>query len=160
MDASSLATLTYEVFTGKAPTGAGMDYLVAPDGANSNNLNSAYYQSFSLENRYINFAANLGKVGEGATGLAAKYGGESLFDASRDAYQTIFSSAAADAKVHLLFNPTFQVGGGALSREDFFAYYGQDGAEGICPRTAILGWLLCEAAKAPVGVYAQSTDAF
>jgi serralysin len=44
---SAVAALSYQFFTGKTPTAAGMDYLVAPDGANPNNLNSAYYQAFT-----------------------------------------------------------------------------------------------------------------
>jgi len=60
---SSVATLSYQFFTGSTPSAAGMDYLLSPKGINSNNLNSDYYQSFSLENRYINFSVNLGKFG-------------------------------------------------------------------------------------------------
>ena len=59
---TSVATLSYEFFTGKIPSSAGYDFLVSPTGANASNLNSAYYQSFALENRYINFAVNLGKA--------------------------------------------------------------------------------------------------
>ena len=53
-----------------------MDFLVSPTGPNGNNLNSAYYQSFNLENRYINFAVNLGKLGEGKIQFEAAYGGD------------------------------------------------------------------------------------
>ena len=89
---TSVATLAYEFFTGKIPSLAGVDYLVSPTGPNTNNLNSAYYQSFNLENRYINFAVNLGKLGEGKDAFAAKYGAMSLFDATREAYKTIFGA--------------------------------------------------------------------
>lgn len=47
---TSVATLAYQFFTGKVPSLAGMDYLVSPTGPNPNNLNSAYYQHFNLEN--------------------------------------------------------------------------------------------------------------
>ncbi|MFZ4604547.1 MAG: hypothetical protein ACOYM8_19085, partial [Caulobacterales bacterium] len=51
-DAStSVATLAYQFFTGKIPSAAGLEYLVSPTGPNANNINSPYYQSFTLENR-------------------------------------------------------------------------------------------------------------
>jgi Ca2+-binding RTX toxin-like protein len=91
---TSVATLSYQFFTGKIPGEAGIDYLVSPTGPNSNNINSAFYQSFSLENRYINFAVNLGKVGEGKDLFQATYGAKTLFEATRDAYAAIFGGDA------------------------------------------------------------------
>jgi Ca2+-binding RTX toxin-like protein len=157
---SSVATLSYEFFTGKAPSAGGMDFLVSPTGPNPNNLNAAYYQSFSLENRYINFAVNLGKVGEGNTAFTAKYGGLSLFEATRMAYATIFGDAPSDAKLHAILDPTTVLNGQTFSRSDYFAYYGQDGATGIGTKAAMVGYLLAEAEKADLGVYAKSNDAF
>jgi pimeloyl-ACP methyl ester carboxylesterase len=157
---TSVATLAYEFFTGSAPSAGGMDYLVSPTGPNPNNLNSAYFQSFSLENRYINFAVNLGKAGEGAAAFNAKYGGLSLFEATRTAYAAIFGEAPSDAKLHAILDPTTVLGGQTLSRADYFAYYGQDGANGIGAKAAMVGYLLAEAEKADLGVYAKSNDAF
>ena len=157
---SSVATLAYEFFTGRAPYASGMDYLVSPTGGNPNNLNAPYYQTFSLENRYINFGVNLGKLGEGAASFQAQYGSLDLFDATRQAYATIFGSAPSDAKLHDLLDPSFQLNGVTMSRAEYFAYYGQDGADGIGAKAAMVGWLLGEAAKADLGVYAQSNDAF
>ncbi|MGH1560733.1 hypothetical protein ACRAWD_29830 [Caulobacter segnis] len=52
-------------FTGKVPShGRRSTTWSRRLGPNGNNLNSAYYQSFNLENRYINFAVNLGRNGE------------------------------------------------------------------------------------------------
>jgi Ca2+-binding RTX toxin-like protein len=147
---TSVATLSYEFFTGKIPGQAGMDYLISPTGPNANNLNSAYYQSFNLENRYINFAVNLGKVGEGKDGFAAHYGSLSLFDAAREAYRTIFGGTPTDAKVHALID----------GRVDYFASYGGDGASGIGTKAAMVGWLLAEAVKADVGVMAKANGAW
>jgi Ca2+-binding RTX toxin-like protein len=147
---TSVATMAYQFFTGKIPGSAGIDYLVSATGPNANNLNSAYYQSFNLENRYINFAVNLGKVGEGKDAFLAKYGAMSLFDATREAYKTIFGGTPTDAKVHLLID----------SRVDYFAAYGGDGATGIGTKAAMVGWLLGEAAKADVGMYSKANDAF
>ncbi len=147
---TTVATLAYQFFTGKIPGSAGIDYLVSTTGPNPNNLNSAYYQSFNLENRYINFAVNLGKLGEGKDPFLAKYGAMSLFDATREAYKTIFGGAPTDAKVHALID----------TRVDYFASYGGDGATGIGTKAAMVGWLLGEAAKADVGMYAKASDAF
>nr|WP_295108326.1 hypothetical protein [uncultured Caulobacter sp.] len=147
---TSVATLAYAFFTGNIPGQAGIDYLVSPTGPNANNLNGAYYQSFNLENRYINFAVNLGKVGEGNVKFVAEYGSLSLFDATRKAYAAIFGGTPTDAKVHALID----------TRVDYFASYGGDGANGIGTKAAMVGWLLAEAVKADVGVMAKSNDAW
>lgn len=157
---SSVATLSYAFFTGKTPSAGGMDYLVSPTGPNANNLNSAYYQSFSLENRYINFAVNLGKQGEGKTQFLAQYGDLSLFEATRKAYATIFGAAPSDAKLHALLDPSFSLNGVTMTRSDYFASYGQDGANGLGTKAAMVGWLLAEAVKADIGMYANANDAF
>lgn len=157
---TSVATLSYQFFTGKIPSAAGIDYLVSPTGPNGNNINSAYYQSFSLENRYINFAVNLGKVGEGRDSFQSAYGAKTLFEATKEAYATIFGATPTDAKVHALLDPTFVLNGVTMSRADYFAYYGQDGANGLGTKAAMVGWLLSEAEKADVGMYARANAAF
>ncbi|MDR7229106.1 Ca2+-binding RTX toxin-like protein [Caulobacter sp. BE264] len=147
---TSVATLAYEFFTGKIPGEAGLNYLVAPTGPNPNNLNSAYYQTFNLENRYINFAVNLGKLGEGKEAFAAKYGALSMVDATREAYKTIFGAAPTDAKIHAMID----------TRVDYFAAYGGDGPNGVGTKAAMVGWLLAEAQKADLGVMVRSNDAW
>jgi serralysin len=137
-----------------------MDFLVSPTGPNANNINGPYYQSFTLENRYINFAVNLGKVGEGNAAFTAAYGAKTLFDATRDAYLKIFGSTPTDTKLHALLDPSFVLNGVTMTRSEYFAYYGQDGANGIGTKAAMVGWLLAEAVKADVGMYAKSNDAF
>lgn len=150
LSTSAVAVLAYQFFTGKTPTAAGMDFLVNPDGVNANNLNSGYYQSFNLENRYINFAVNLGKIGEGAAKFSADYGGLSLFEATRKAYATIFGLTPGDDKVRALVD----------GRVDYFTAYGQDGPDGQGTKAAMVGWLMAEASKAEIGVYAKSAGAF
>jgi Ca2+-binding RTX toxin-like protein len=157
---TSVATMSYQFFTGHAPSAAGMDYLVSGSGPNPNNLNAAYYQSFSMENRYINFAVNLGKAGEGRAQFEAQYGSLNLFDATRKAYEAIFGGAPSDAKVHALLDPVADLGGVTMTRAQYFAYYGQDGADGLGTKAAMVGWLLTEAVKADLGTYAKSNDAF
>lgn len=157
---ASVATLSYEFFTGQAPSAGGMDFLVSPAGPNVNNLNSAYYQTFGLENRYINFAVNLGKLGAGASSFLAHYGSLSLFEATRQAYATIFGAAPSDTKLHAILDPTTVLNGVTYSRSDYFAYYGLDGPNGIGTKAAMVGYLLAEAVKADLGTYALSNDAF
>ncbi|WP_454714773.1 hypothetical protein [Caulobacter segnis] len=157
---TSVATLSYQFFTGKIPGEPGIDYLVSPTGPNSNNINGSYYQGFSLENRYINFAVNLGKVGEGKAQFEAAYGTKTLFEATRDAYATIFGGTPTDAKVHALLDPSFSLNGVTMTRAEYFAYYGGDGPNGLGTKAAMVGWLLGEAEKADVGMYARSNAAF
>ncbi|MDO9246438.1 MAG: M10 family metallopeptidase C-terminal domain-containing protein, partial [Phenylobacterium sp.] len=157
---TSVATMSYEFFTGKIPTQLGIDYLISPAGPNINNLNSAYYQNFNLENRYINFAVNLGKFGEGRDAFAAAYGALNLFDATRQAYATIFGAAPTDAKLHALLEPSLVLNNVTMTRADYFAIYGQDGADGLGAKAAMVGWPLAEGQKADVGIYARANDAF
>ena len=147
-DASTaVATTSYAFFTGHTPGENGMDYLLSPIGPNPNNLNSAYYQSFNTENRYINFAVNLGRDGEGHAAFEAAYGGKTLFEATRAAYTVIFGSAPDDAKIHALID----------TRTDYFYAYGKTD---LGAKAAMAGWLLAEAMKADVGMYANSSNAY
>lgn len=148
---TSVATMNYQFFTGKIPSQGGIDYLVSPTGPNPNNLNSAYYQSFNLENRYINFAVNLGKIGEGNAKFTNEYGSLSLFEATRKAYGAIFGGTPNDAKVQALLS------GG---RDLYFEAYGKDGLNGIGTKAAMVGWLLAEAEKGDLGVMARSNAAW
>ena len=158
---SSVAILAYQFFTGSTPSSGGMDYLVSPTGPNANNLNSAYYQSFSLENRYINFAVNLGKAGAGQATFQAGYGSLSLADSLSKAYATIFGSTPSAGKIDILLNGMVPDGlGGTETRAQYFAFYGQDGLNGLGTKAAMVGWLLGEAVKADIGDYALSNDAF
>ncbi|MET0336282.1 MAG: hypothetical protein ABW063_00825 [Caulobacter sp.] len=148
---TSVATLSYLFFTGKIPGSAGIDYLVSPTGPNANNLNSAYFQSFNLENRYINFAVNLGRDGEGKAAFQTKYGALNLFDATKKAYGEIFGGTPTDAKVTALL---------AGGRDAYFASYGGDGVGGQGTKAAMVGWLLAEAEKGDLGVMARSNAAW
>jgi len=147
---TSVATLSYEFFTGKVPSQVGIDFLISPTGPNSTNLNSAYYAQFDTINRYINFAVNLGKNGEAKDSFLANYGALSLFEATRKAYGAIFGATPTDAKVHALID----------TRVDYLAYYGGDGATGIGTKAAMVGFLLAAAATEGVGVMARSNEAW
>jgi hypothetical protein len=95
---TSVASMSYQFFTGKVPSQVGVDFLISPTGPNSNNRNSAYYADFNTVNRYINVAVNLGKNGEGRAAFEAKYGALSLFDATKEAYKAIFGATPTDAR--------------------------------------------------------------
>ena len=157
---SAVASIAYEFFTGAAPSKGGFDYLVDPTGANANSLNSDYYKSFNLENRYINFAVNLGKLGDGKAQFAASYGPLNLFDATKAAYAVIFGGAPTDDQVHAILDTSLQSGGQTMTRADYFAVYGQDGPAGIGTKAAMVGWLLTEAVKADLGTYARADNAY
>jgi serralysin len=155
---TSVANLAYAFFTGAVPSQEGLDYLVSPTSPNTSNINSPYYQGFTLENRYINFAVNLGKLGEGKAHFTEAYGSRTLTETAKAAYTEIFGAAPSDAKLAALLGPLG--GSGTSTRADYLASYGGDGVDGIGTKAALVGWLLAEAVKADVGVYARSNDAF
>ncbi|WP_454761600.1 hypothetical protein [Caulobacter segnis] len=161
INSTSVASLAYAFFTGATPKMAGFDYLVSPTGSNPNNLNSAYYTASTAENRYINFAVNLGKLGEGQARFTAAYGALDLTASATKAYTEIFGFAPAAGKIDEILNAQVANGqGGTYTRADYFAYYGRDGLNGQGTKAAMVGWLLSEAAKADLGAYAKANDAF
>ena len=147
---TSVASMSYQFFTGKIPTSAGFDFLVSPTGPNPNSLNSPLYTKFDTVNRFINFAANLGKYGEAKDSFAASYGSLSLFDATKKAYAAIFGGTPTDAKVTQLLD----------GRVDYLASFTGDTATGIGTKAAMVGFLLAAAATENVGVMAKSNDAW
>lgn len=159
-DTTSVASLSYQFFTGATPSSGGFDYLVSPTGPNPNSLGSAYYQSFSIDNRYINFAVNLGAGGEGRAAFQAEYGGKTLFEATRTAYTEIFGGAPSDQKVRDLLDATVTSGGQTTSRAQYLALYGGDGLEGLGTKAAMVGFLLAVAAIEDVGTYGLSNEAY
>ncbi len=147
---TSVASMSYQFFTGQVPSFAGIDYLVNPTGPNPYNLNSAYYAKFDVVNRHINFAVNLGTQGEGRIPFEAKYGALSLFDATREAYKTIFGAAPTDAKLHQLLD----------TRVEFLAAAAGDSPTGLGTKAAMVGFLLAAAATENVGVIARANEAW
>ncbi len=147
---TSVAVLSYDFFTGSTPSSLGLDYLVSPTSTNTDNLNSAYYQSFSLENRYINFAVNLAKYGAGETAFAQTYGALSVFDATRLAYTQIFGVTPTDDKLHAVLD----------GRTGYFTALGGADPQSIGTKAAVDGWLLAEAVKAGQGTFATADQAY
>ena len=62
--------------------------------------------------------------------------------------------------MHALLDPTFNFNGQTITRADYFAIYGQDGVNGIGTKAAMVGWLMAEAEKADIGMYAKANAAF
>ncbi|WP_375269060.1 hypothetical protein [Phenylobacterium sp.] len=148
---TSVAVMAYQFFTGAIPTLAGLDYLVDPE-VNGNSLNSPYYTNFNQENRYINFAANLGLQGEGKAQFAADYGALSLREALTKAYVEIIgqtNEASIDA---------------IMGSKSYFEQIAQERIGGqsldLATKAAAIGYLLQEAVKSDVGVYAQALENF
>ncbi len=159
---TAVAVLTYQFFTGKIPSAAGMDYLVDSAG-NTSDLNDAYYANFNLENRYINFASNLGIAGEGAAAFAASYG-PLTFDQTVDlAYEKIIGSSfatqagidatasKANIKGRLAY---FQ----ALANANFPS--ANAATKDLAVKAGVIGYIMAEAMKADIGVYAIGANAF
>ncbi len=145
-DTTCVATLTYQFFTGKIPESGGLDYLVASTAGNERSLNSAYFQSFSMENRYINFAVNLARDGEGKAAFATRYAGLSFMEAGEEAYKTIFGA-----------RPAAEVSAVIEGRLDYFSALGGDG---LGAKAAMAGWLMAEAVKAEAGGLARANNAW
>ncbi|WP_369058074.1 matrixin family metalloprotease [Caulobacter sp. 73W] len=147
---TSVANLAYDFFTGRTPTASGLDFLIN-SADNAGDLNDPYYARFNIENRYINFAVNLGKLGEGRADFADDYGGLNLRQATDKAYEQIFGIDATDAKVTALLTS---------ARVAYFASYGGDGQNGTGTKAAMVGWLLAEAQKADAGPYVTANNRF
>lgn len=163
---TAVAVETYQFFTGRAPTTAGLTYLVNST-ANTSDLNDAYYSKFSQENRFINFSINLATgQGEGATAFAALYGGTSVSYAQvvASAYDKVIGNAAATAAgVDVSAAVTF------LSRQaniDYLTAFvkantGYTSASDIdlAVKAALIGEVLNAATVSGIGIYARATNA-
>lgn len=94
---TAVAVETYQFFTGRAPSVAGLTYLVNST-TNTNDLNDTYYSKFAQENRFINFSINLATgAGEGAAAFAAAYGSVSYAQTVASAYDKIIGNSVAAA---------------------------------------------------------------
>ena len=164
-DTTAVALLTYQFFTGKSPTKAGVDYLVHSD-ANPSDLSDAYYAKFNIENRYINFAANLGVNGDGAKDFAAKYGAMSFGDYVASIYETIIGSTYAKAAgVDVAAAVAYLVGTHdavlATARDAGMVTPNMTPAQvELAVKAAMAGLVMAAAVKADIGIYAASANNF
>ncbi|MDB5457897.1 MAG: rsaA, partial [Caulobacter sp.] len=153
---TAVAALSYQFFTSALPSAAGMSYLVNST-VNLTDLNDAYYSAFNLENRYINFASNLGVVGEGMTAFAAAYGAMTFDQVVDAAYEKIIGSAYANAPTAAKADiasrlPYFT----ALANQNFATQTQRD----LAIRAEVVGYIMAEGMKADVGIYAASMNKF
>lgn len=163
---TAVAIETYQFFTGKAPSADGLAYLVNST-TNTNDLNDAagVYAKFSAENRFINYAVDLGVNGEGAANFATLYGGTSVSyqQVVASAYDKIIGNATATAAgVDVNAAVAF------FSRQaniDFLkAYLTANGYTDatkldLAVKAALIGEILNAATVSGLGAYAASTAA-
>ncbi len=156
---TSVAALTYQFFTGETPNFAGLDYLVNST-TNANDLNDPSYQAFNTENRYINFAVNLGVAGEGRADFLRDFGSLTFGEAVAVAYNRIIgASQAAEAGVDV--SAAIANIAGRKAYFDANARAGAPAADAdLAAKAAMAGYIMAEAVKAKVGVYAQGLAGF
>jgi S-layer protein len=161
-----VAWQSYEFFTGLSPTKAGLDYLVSPAGGNTNNLNSAYYAQFNVENRYLNFAANLALGGDGAAAFASSFGGYTFAHFVDITYETIIGSSYATPAGINVANAKADI----VNRLPNFIQIAQDrglitstttaAQQDLAIKAEVVGYLLVEGVKADIGIYAAGANNF
>lgn len=88
-----LAAGIYQFFTGRIPEESGMEFLIDSN-ENPADLNDPYYAPFNIENRFINFANNLGSFGEGSASFQARFGSLTFEQTVRTAFEEIVGSQA------------------------------------------------------------------
>ena len=167
---TAVAVQSYQFFTGGTPSAAGLDYLVDSalnlndlnDPAVAGNLLVGQYAVLNTENRYINFAINLGAsaAGAGRANFLATYGTLSFRDVAAVAYETIIGTAAAQAAgVNVTAAIDF------LARPENEAYLrsfvtqrapGVDVELGI--RAALVGQIMSAGSTSDVGNYNAATE--
>ena len=156
---TAVALQSYQFFTGKTPTQGGLSYLVN-SASNTTDLNDAYYQGFSLENRYINFAQNLGIIGEGKASFTTTYSALTFAQTVQAAYEQIVGSTYATAAG---INPAAAIAD-ITSRQGYFQQVAAERMAGqnqdLAVKAAVVGYIMAEAIKADVGIYAAGVNNF
>lgn len=159
---TQVAVMSYGFLADLTLGTAGVDYLVSATGGNPNNLNSAYYASFNLENRFINFAVNLVKHGEAKQAFINAYGEfGTAYDTFQKAYRKLFGvEKPIDEVIAILSDDIPDGHGGTYTRGEYFVEIGGDGGNGLGTRAAMVGWLMAEAVKSGQGPYVEAVKAY
>ena len=159
---TQVAVMSYGFLANLSLGTAGLDYMVAATGANPNNLNSAYYAKFDTVNRYINFAVNLVKYGDGKQSFITEYGANGTSYATfQKAYLKLFGvEKPINDIVDLLSQDVPNGRGGTYTRGEYFAELGGDGGNGLGTRAAMVGWLMAAAAQENKGPYVEAMRAY
>ena len=150
-DNVKLTAAVYQFLTGRIPEAGGFEYLI-DSSVNNNDLNDPYYERFNQENRFINFANNVGAFGEGKQEFAAEFGSLSFEATIRKAYVEIFGQAKEDAiNFFLSAKPFYE----AVAQERVVpAGVSLD----MATKVVAIGSVLNEAVKSGVGTYATAVD--
>ena len=156
-----LVASTYQFFTGMVPNAGGFEFLI-DSVANTQDLNDAYYAAFNTENRYINFANNLGSFGEGIQAFESAFGSLTFEQTVRKAFEEIIGAQAVT-----------QSGGNPEASIQFFlgaaSFYGAVANERVvssgvsleqATKVVAIGSILNEAIKSDIGKYAEAISAF
>lgn len=144
-DTSMVALEAYQFFTGKTPTKLGMSYLI--DSAdNPNDLTDPYYAVFNVGNRFINFAVNLGRYGEGHAGFEKDYGTLSFEAAVAKAYEAIIGRGAATADGVDVDKAIAYI----VSQKDYFTALGKDD---LGAKAAMVGYVMYAGVEYTTGKY-------
>lgn len=150
-DNIKLAASVYQFLIDKIPSAAGFEYLI-DSSANNNDLNDPFYEQFNQENRYINFANNLGAFGEGKTAFSAAYGSSSFEQTVRSAYAEIIGENKEES-INFFLNAR--------------AFYQSVAQERVVPsgvsldlatKVVAIGSILNEAVKSGSGTYATAVE--
>ncbi len=159
---TQVAVLSYAFLADTSLSTAGADYLVAANGANPHNLNSAHYAPFNTVNRYINFAVSLVKGGEAKDAFIQEYGASgTAFDTFSKAYFKLFGVHKTQTEALEMLSEEVPNGrGGTYTRGEFFAEVGGDGGNGLGMRAAMVGWLMAVAAQENKGPYSEAMRAY
>lgn len=156
---TAVAETSYAFFSGLTPTADGLTYLVHSS-ANPGDLSDSYYASFNTENRYINFAANLGLHSDYAPAFAAIFGPESFDGAVRSAYDRIVGNAQAQAAG---INPELAINN-IEAQLPYFQQIAHERFAGdnfdLSTKLAAIAYILEEAVKANVGSYGVADQNF
>ncbi|WP_454714096.1 hypothetical protein [Caulobacter segnis] len=158
---TSVALTSYQFFTGKTPSQAGLKYLVnSSDNPSDLNDLGGIYAGMNFANRYINFAANLGLVGEGKATFATAYQGLSFADAVAKAYDAIIGVDYAKAKG---VDVAAALSGVVAAKAYFDGLAAQRMGgfdQDLAAKAGMVGYLISEGIKANVGIYARSVENF
>jgi hypothetical protein len=148
-----LVASTYQFFAGWVPLAEGFEYLIDSD-QNPNDLNDPYYDQFNRENRYINFASNLGTEGVGADAFEAKFGALNFEQTVKAAYLEIMGTELTGGALAFFLN------GQGFYEEVAQARVIRQGVD-LAEATKIvaIGSILNEAMKSGTGLYADAVEA-
>lgn len=147
---------TYQFFQGSIPTAAGFEFLIE-SAQNPTDLSDPYYAQFNQENRFINFANNLGTAGAAMRWFHQDYGALTFEQTVRKAYDEIIGiqmaqAAGIDTEAAIQF---------IIGAQSFYQAVAQERVvQGGVPldeatKIVALGSILNEAIKAGVGKYAE-----